>query len=148
MMSPPSAGSAADSDAIRALNQRLAAVSSAGDLPRWLDLFTDEMVLLPPLPAGQPALVGKEALAAWAQTAFRSFVIDETIMTDEVQLFGDLGFTRGTYRSTATPKAGGESHHVSGRFLFVVRRLPDGSWRYLRGIWNSDIPDSRPATEG
>lgn len=147
-MPPPSAGSAADRDAICALNTRLAATSSAGDLPRWLDLFTDEMVLLPPLPASQPALAGKEALAAWAQAAFRSFVIDETITTDEVQLLGDLGFTRGTYRSTATPKAGGQSHLVSGRFLFVVRRLSDGSWKYLRGIWNSDLPASQPATEG
>ena len=138
----PSTGTPAGTaeDAIRELNTQLVVVSSASDLAGWLARFTDDLVLMPPLPSTMSALIGKEALGSWARIVFGQFAIDETITTEEVEVMGDWGFTRGTYVSTATLKTGSELHHMSGKYLFVVRRQADGSWKYARGMWNLDLP--------
>lgn len=143
----PSAGTPDGSaeTAIRELNARLALVSSRGELNAWLTLFTDDMILMPPLPSAIPPLAGKEALASWAGAVFEQFTIDETITTDEVEVIADWGLTRGSYASTVTHRSSGESHLVSGRFLFVVRRQADGSWKYRRGMWNTDLPTAAPS---
>lgn len=130
---------------IRSLDARLAAVSSEGDLAGWMALFTDDTVLMPPLPSNVPALVGKKALRSWAQEVFDLFSIDETITTEEIQVVGDWGFSRGVYVSTAIPKAGDGPQQVSGRYMFIVRRQSDGSWKYVWGIWNLDQPTSTAA---
>ena len=117
----------ADRQFIRSLDAQLAAVSSEGDLAGWMALFTGDTVLMPPLPSNVPVLVGKEALRSWAQEVLGLFSIDETITTEEIQVVGDWGFSRGIYVSTATPKACGEPQQVSGRYMFIVRRQSDGS---------------------
>ncbi len=133
----------ADEAAIRNLDTRLVAASNASDLAGWLALFTDDMVLMLP---NEPTLIGKEAFRSWAQRAFEQFTFEETLTTEEAQVAGDWGFTRGTFETTVTPTAGGEPHRVSGKYLFVVKRQPDASWKYVRGLLSEDLP-AAPVTE-
>jgi len=35
-----------------------------------------------------------------------------------------------------TPKAGGESIQLEGKYLVVFQKQPDGSWKAARDIWN------------
>ena len=47
---------------------------------------------------------------------------------------------------TLTPKAGGEPTEDSGKWLGILKRQPNGSWKVHRDIWNSDKPF--PSTGG
>ncbi len=51
-----------------------------------------------------------------------------TGITDEIRVSGDMAFDRGHYTVTFTPKAGGTTITVTGRFLEVWKR-EDGVWR-------------------
>jgi ketosteroid isomerase-like protein len=50
-----------------------------------------------------------------------------TGITDEIRVSGDMAFDRGHYTVTFTPKAGGTTVKVAGRFLEV--------WKREGGVW-------------
>jgi ketosteroid isomerase-like protein len=69
---------------------------------------------------------------------------------------GDWGFDRGTYTITPTPKVAGEAaegasieqseigreldYAQTGKYLWILKRQPDGSWKIARGMWSSNHP--------
>ena len=40
--------------------------------------------------------------------------------------------------TSSVPKAGGDKRVVSGAFLRIYRRQPDGQWRMTRDMFNTD----------
>ena len=66
--------------------------------------------------------------------------LEETWSSEEIVVAADWAFTRGTYSSTFTPRAGGEPVQENGKSLWILERQADGSWKYARAIWNSDNP--------
>ncbi len=61
----------------------------------------------------------------------------------ETVISGDLAYQRGTFTVDATPKAGGNTSHSTGTFLRIYRKQPNGEWRMVRDMFNTDQP-SRP----
>jgi hypothetical protein len=57
-----------------------------------------------------------------------------------IDVFGDWGFDRGSEQFTLTPRNGGASISVSGKYLWLYRRQPDGSWKQSRVMWKSSDP--------
>ncbi|MFN2199909.1 MAG: YybH family protein [Caldilineaceae bacterium] len=113
----------------------------AGDAERWIDLWLDDGVQLPP---DAPANVGKEAIlaniaGALGQISFEDFVIDN----EEVTVSDDLAVVRGTYSTNMVPTAGGDPLPVDGKYMSVLMRQPDGNWKLYRDCYNSNVP---PAT--
>jgi ketosteroid isomerase-like protein len=53
---------------------------------------------------------------------------------------GDWAFRRAAATWVLKPRAGGPAVNESGKFLIIYRRLPDGSWRIARDIFNRDHP--------
>jgi ketosteroid isomerase-like protein len=49
-------------------------------------------------------------------------------------------FARGMYSATLVPKAGGAQIPIDGKFLTILARQPDGSWKIWRDIFNSNQP--------
>jgi len=129
------------------------AAVNAGDLEAYLANIAEDAVLMPP---NEPPVVGKEATRAWHQALFGQFSLEETISSEEVVVAGDWGFDRGTYTITPTPKAVGEAaegtsieqpeigreldYAQTGKYLWILRRQPDGSWKIARGMWSSNHP--------
>lgn len=106
------------------------------DADGWLALWTEDGLQMPP---GAPALHGKAAITKGSVDSFRDYVAKfGEFTTEEIQIAGDWGYTRGTYTLTATPKAGGEPMHVDGKWLSIVKRQPDGSWKIHRDCFNSN----------
>ncbi len=108
-----------------------------GDLEAWLALWTDDLVQMPD---GAPSRIGKpelrvrtrDMLAVWSL----EFGAEDT---QEVRVAGDWAFSRGTYTATFTPRAGGRPFMVDGKFLTIFQRLPDGTWKIHRDIFNSNV---------
>lgn len=61
--------------------------------------------------------------------------------SDDLDGRGDLAYVRGHYKPTASPKAkGGAARSEEGKFVEVLKRQPDGTWRYAIDIFNSNLP--------
>ena len=124
-------------DAIRQLaGEDFDKAENAGDVSAKMRLYAADAVLLPP--GGAPPVIGQQAIRAWQEANFKKETTQGVSTVDEVQVFGEWGFARGTYSGVVTSKAGGEPQKSSGYFLVIVRRQRDGTWKIARDIWNDE----------
>ena len=83
----------------------------------------------------------KSGLGERKRKSFQNWDVESfNIKIEEVQVAGDWGFARGTYTSSAKPKAGGGNRLVDGKFLTIFKRQPDSSWKIFRDCYNSNVP--------
>jgi uncharacterized protein (TIGR02246 family) len=125
----------------RILTDEYKQAEQAGDVDAKMRLYMADAVLLPP---DGDAAVGYQAVRAWHHAAYARASSQLSTAVDEVQMFGNWAFARGSWSGTITPKAGGDPKQESGKFMVLFRRQPDGgSWRIAREIWNAqDQPAS------
>jgi len=114
---------------------------NARDVDRWLLAFAEDAV---GMHNGLPPLTGREAIRGFGEAVRDNFDvarIDASI--EEVRRSGDWAWTRGRYESEFVPKPGTEglpSGTQSGKFLLVWERQPDGDWRIILDMGNSNGP--------
>ena len=111
-----------------------------GDLELYLSLHTDDIVKMGP---DAPTTYGKDELRASNEFFFDNFTVEGASYPEETQVHGDMGFTRGNYTLTITPKAGGEPMLVDGKYLTLCRRQADGSWKISHDCYNSNVPPAQ-----
>jgi ketosteroid isomerase-like protein len=128
---------AADLAAIADFNRRYLQAINDDDIEALSALTTEEHMMLMP---NRPPLIGKAANVDAMRRAFAQFDFDESWTPEETEVGGDWAWQRGTFRVTATPKSGGDGSTITGKFLRIYRRQPDGSWRMIRDMFNSDQP--------
>ncbi len=116
--------------------KEFAASLEAGDVDRWLALWTDEGIQMPP---DESAAVGKDRIRTRMALALDKFKVDIEIKNEEVQHAGDLAYARGTYKATLTPKTGGAAIPIDGKFMTILTRRADGSWKIHRDMFNSNV---------
>jgi uncharacterized protein (TIGR02246 family) len=127
----------ADVEAIKSVNVALINALNSSDASAAVALVTDNAVDLPP---NRPAVIGKEAIRSFVQSDFDRVTMNFNEEIVEVEVDGDLAVIWTNYTVTLTPKDGGEPIENKGKWLKVLKRLPDGSWKFSRNIWNSDNP--------
>ena len=54
---------------------------------------------------------------------------------------GDWAYIRGTYKATLQPKQGGEPVLIDGKYMSILAKQPDGSWKLHRDAFNSNVPN-------
>lgn len=128
---------AADRQAIAAVSAQFQAAENAGNIGQMLRLFADDLVILSP---NAPELSGADRIAGAMRAFHEAFTVQVEYTSQEIAAFGDWGFDRGTERFTLTPKSGGAPISVNGKYLWLYRRQPDGSWKQSRVMWNSSDP--------
>jgi ketosteroid isomerase-like protein len=132
---------AADEAAIRELVATFDPAVLAEDIEAMMSRYSETSVRIPP---NAPAAVGLEAirelfLQGWEENDFD--VVNEL---RELHAVGDYAFARGTYSSRVTPADGSEPFEDAGNWSSAWQRQPDGSWKTLWDIWNSDFPPRSP----
>lgn len=128
---------AQDEAAITEFNKRYLKAINDGDAATLASLTTPEHIMIAP---GRPPIVGKEANdAANARVAQTSKIV-ETWAPIETFISGDLAYQRGTFTVAATPRVGGTTRNVGGTFLRIYKRQPNGEWRMVRDMFNTDQP--------
>ena len=127
----------ADVEAIKRVNVDLINAFNAGDAAAAVALVMDDAVDLPP---NRPAVIGREAIRSFVQSDFDTFTMNFADEIVEVEVAGDLAVIWSNYTVTLTPKDDGEPIENNGKWLKVLKRQPDGSWKFSRNIWNSDNP--------
>lgn len=126
---------AADTAAVMALRDAEVA-SLAADNPTFGHL-ADDVHIMPP---GEPAIHGVAATREWL-AGFRSqFRASVNYVNSSLVFSGDLAIETYTGSLTMTPVAGGDTITEVLKGIHVYRRGPDGTWRMVQDIWNSDQP--------
>ena len=139
---PSSAPPPSDVEAVTAeiedLFTEYGASLGAGDAERWIALWTEDGVQLPP---GAPPNVGRDAIYASIKAALEQFAFEDMeIDVEEVLVADDLAIARGMYTVTYVPHDGSASIPVDGKYTSTFQRQPDGSWKLYRDIFNSNVP--------
>ena len=128
----------ADLAAIRAADSTFGAAASAGDIDGVVSVYAPDGSLLPP---NAPGMKGSEAIRGFWGGLLQAYSTKFELETDQIEGRGDLAYVVGRYRLTGTPKAKGTPPLADqGKFVEVLKRQPDGSWKYAVDIYNSDLP--------
>jgi ketosteroid isomerase-like protein len=128
-------GSEADVEAIRDIWRIYSGARVAGDADVWLSLWDEEGIQMPP---GAPAR-SKDVLDEVIPKAFAAGGVSSmNIYPEEINVAGGWAYTRGTYDSERLVE--GKAVRVDGKFLTILKRQPDGTWRIYRDCFNSNVP--------
>jgi ketosteroid isomerase-like protein len=109
------------------------AAFSTGNAEAMSRLIDGNAVWLPP---GRPSSVGKEPITAWYADYFKKFRSKIDLKSGDIQVCDGYAFMSGDFSRADSPKAGGTVKKVSGHYLFVLKKQPDGTWKIARDIWN------------
>jgi uncharacterized protein (TIGR02246 family) len=110
---------------------------NTGDFDLYMSCWADNGVQMPP---DTLAKVGKEQIREHMKSVFDQMNMEVTTLSfEDVNVYGDLGFTRCNYRLEATPKAGEEVDYAppEGKVLTLYERQSDGSWKMVYDCYNS-----------
>lgn len=128
------------SDDRAAIDELVASYSSAfqaGDWTAWSHLWTPDAVYQIP---DAPALVGREAILADAQTSQGSVAVDITLTDSDGS--GKWAWGRAQWASGRPATEDRPALEMTGSILWVFERQPDGTWLIDSECYNLDAPRS------
>jgi len=130
-------GSAADVAAIRALCAQWTKLYNAGAFRELVAMtYTEDAVLMSPdnpIRRGRDAIYGVYERARAADEEH----CDSSVVAD-IRVSGDLAVVRGTDTGTTKRRSGGETIPYSLKWLLVLERQADGSWKWACEMWNDN----------
>ena len=127
-----------DRAAIDKVRNQYVATWKAANAERIATLYTNDALVLYP---NQPAVVGSSAILAYFKSFFDQFAQEVfQLSSEEIEVAGPWAFDRGTYRWRGVPRAGGDPIEDYGKYLVILERQADGSWKVARDMDNSDRP--------
>lgn len=129
-----------DIEAMRDAANAYATAWLSNDAKSVMSVFVPEPVLSP---SGLPYVEGQQAAREfWWPAGSPPLIIREFVQEDrEVGGAGDYGFVRGTFRLAFD--YGNISRVNTGKYISLMKRMDDGSWRISHQIWD-DFPQPDP----
>lgn len=128
-----------DLAAIESVNRTIVRALNDGDLELLNSTLADDHVMMIP---NRPEIVGKAAVEAANRNLVDSWNNVEIWTPVETVVSGDWAWQRGAYDITLTPKrAGVQPIRSVGKYIHIYRREPDGAWRMVRDIFNSNAAE-------
>lgn len=132
----------ADVAAIRALQARWNAAVEAGNIDGYVAVLDADIELMP---TDAPPIRGADNYRAFLQPVFVNDTYRiEAVGPGEIVVDGDLAYARYDYIIHRTPKDGSQTFSTLRKYLDVLRRQDDGSWRVYKHIWNFNEPGLQP----
>jgi uncharacterized protein (TIGR02246 family) len=112
--------------------------ADSGNLEGYLSYWTEDVIWMPP---NAPIMQGKITIKEFVQPMLELYTIHRNFSIEEIKADGDFAFARTNSEETYSPKAGeGESIKSNGKTMFLLKRMPDGTWQGTHCIWNSNDP--------
>ena len=118
-----------DEQAIRSLVTTWLEASAANDLPRVLELMSEDVVFLA---AGRPPMRGKNAYAAASQAMEGRSRVEGTAEIQEIRVFGDWAYCWNQLTLQIRTVENGATTQLTGPALSVLRKEADGRWVIFR----------------
>jgi uncharacterized protein (TIGR02246 family) len=122
-----------DHEAIQRAIQSFATSYNAGDLDGLLAYYEEDLIKVR---QGAPA-ESKAETERRVREVFARFETRVDVDNVEIEVSGDMAYTRGVFVVTLTPRDGGETLRVTRRYLEVWRQRA-GEWRVARTMDNTE----------
>jgi uncharacterized protein (TIGR02246 family) len=138
---PPAALSVSDSAGIAAADSAFQAAANSGDAAAVAAVYASDASLLPP---NLPVQRGSDAIRSFWGGLLDAYTVRFEISPDIIEGRGDLAYNMGHYRFTAVPKAKSAPGIADeGKFVEILKKQPDGTWKYAVDIYNSNLAPHR-----
>jgi uncharacterized protein (TIGR02246 family) len=133
---------AADESALKDLDAQWSKAAAAKDLESTVSYYAEDAALMPP---NAPIATGAEAIRSVWKNMIGSpgFAVDWKATRTEVARSADLAYLIGTYELTVND-ASGKPVNDRGKYVEVWRKQPDGKWKTVADMFNSDLPLPAP----
>lgn len=133
--------SGADLAGVRRTDSAFVAAANAGDVDGVVAVYAQDAALLPP---NMPAQRGSAAIRGFWGGLLKAYTVKFEVSSDTIEGRGDLAYTVGHYRLTAVPKEKANPGMADeGKFVEILKRQPDGTWKYVVDIYNSNLAAAR-----
>ena len=127
----------ADQARIRSADSAFMAAANAGDADGIAAVYAEDAALLAP---NLPPQKGHEAIKSFWGGFLDAYTVRFELASDTIEGRGDLAYNQGHYRFTAVPKAKGVPGVADeGKFLEILKKQPDGSWKYIVDMYSSNL---------
>jgi uncharacterized protein (TIGR02246 family) len=124
---------------IEKLHQQDIAATVSRDVSQLVALLADDAVVIG---QGDKPLVGKTAFQA---SLTQSFAKNPTLKVlkyepefEDVQITGEVAYEWGYFNVTQQESATSQPMSFRARFMRVMKRQSDGSWKFVRVMWNTE----------
>lgn len=139
--SAPASLSTSDSAGVAAADSAFQAAVNSGDAAAVAAVYVIDASMLPP---NLPVQRGREAIRTYWSRVLDAYTVKLESSPDMIEGRGDLAYSMGHYRLTAVPKAKSAPGFADeGKFVEILKKQPDGSWRYVVDIYNSSLAPPR-----
>ncbi|MFI5279995.1 MAG: YybH family protein [Gemmatimonadales bacterium] len=134
----------ADIDAVKAADATYGTTLSSGNVDAVVALYTSDAVVLP---SGQPMATGTDAIKAMLNGMMSTMRFNLRLTPGTVSGRGDMAYVVGTFHFTATMKDTTQAAPPpsDGKYVEVLMRQADGSWKLAVDIWNENSMPEMPA---
>ncbi len=106
----------------------------SGDVEKLMPYYDDKTRMMP---EGLSNFRGPDDIRAYFKESLGGVDLDVVNNLEEIEVNGTWAYLIGVFAAKATPKTGGASDFIGGRYMILLRKDPDGAWRVLRDIDNS-----------
>ena len=124
-----------DITAITAVSKARAEAFNQGNAAGIAVHFTEDAQLMAP---DQPALKGKAAVQSYYQHIFDEYETRLKSYYEEVKVSGPLAYGRGFAEVALIPKQGGQALTSTAKYINIMKREADGTWKTTHDIWNGN----------
>lgn len=125
----------ADVAAVQALVEAWRAGNELPDWEPFLALFSDDAQIYA---NWGPVVDGKDAIRSFVTETF--FQGPMTISSNEREVMGAVAYELGTFVLGPILQEGEQPRTIYGKYLLIMRRQADGSWKLTRFMWNNTPP--------
>jgi uncharacterized protein (TIGR02246 family) len=137
----PASLSASDSAGIAAADSAFRAAVDSGNAAGVAAVYASDASLLPP---NLPLQRGRTAIQKFWGSHFEAYTVKFEVTSDMIEGRGDLAYNMGHYRFTAVPKSKSAPGIADeGKFVEILKKQPDGTWKYAVDIFNSSLAPPR-----
>lgn len=127
-----------DIRAMKAASQLRREALQAGDVEKFLSVYTGDAVIMPPHSA---EIIGKAAARTRLAETLQSVSIEPAEDIREYEILGPAWIAeRGRFSWTVTPKQSGEEFQDSGNFMILWHKDQSGAWKISWEMWTSSRP--------
>ena len=127
---------------LRDLDKQWSKAAAAKDLEQTIAFYSDDAIVLPP---NATSAATKETVRnVWKDVlAAPGLLISWKPSKVKLGHNGAMAWVSGTYELTMND-AGGKAVNDRGKYLEVWEKKPDGNWKCVADMWNSDLAISTP----
>jgi len=137
----PAALSASDSAGIAAADSAFRVAVDSGNAAAVAAVYASDASLLAP---NLPLQRGRGAIQKFWSGHFEAYTVKVEVTSDMIEGRGDLAYKMGHYRLTAVPKSKSAPGIADdGKFVEILKKQPDGTWKYAVDIFNSNLAPPR-----